>query len=369
MNDREYIRRTLRLARRALGHTSPNPMVGAILVKDGVMIAEDYHKAPGKPHAEALVLSEAGARARGGTLYVNLEPCCHTKKRTPPCTRAIINSGIKRVVIAMKDPNPSVSGRGIRELRDAGIEVVSGIHEDDARRLNEAYIKFITRRIPFVILKVAMTLDGKIALPTGESKWITSERSRRLVHRTRSSVDAIITAIGTVKADDPQLTARIKGGKSPVRIVIDPDLEIPLNSRILNVPPATIIVTGRRGSVKVDVLSGKGVKFLFYKSDLHLEWLMERLGEMDITSVMIEGGSSLASHALKDGVVDKVMFFIAPKIIGGKDSYPAVGGESCGRLDDAYRLEDLRVRRSGDDLLVEGYMKLKTKDWRKTSDQ
>ena len=231
MNDAFYIKRTLRLAKKAMGMTSPNPMVGAVLVKDGEIIAEDFHRKPGTPHAEALVLSKSGGKAAGATLYVNLEPCCHTDKRTPPCTKAIINAGVRRVVAAMTDPNPKVSGMGLRELAKAGIEVTSGILEQEAVRLNEFYIKYITTGNPFVILKAAMTLDGKIATPEGRSKWITGEKARRNVHRLRSSVDAVITAIGTVKADDPSLTARIKGGKNPIRIVIDPNLETPLNCK------------------------------------------------------------------------------------------------------------------------------------------
>ena len=357
-DENKYILRALRLAERAAGHTSPNPMVGAVLVKDGSVLAEDYHKAPGEPHAESLVLAKAGDDAAGAELYVNLEPCCHTRKRTPPCSRAIIDAGIRKVFISMKDPNPMVAGKGIRELMDAGIDVVTGLHEEEAGRLNETYIKFITEKVPFVTLKVAMTLDGKIALPTGESKWITGEESRRLVHSMRASVDAVITAIGTVKADDPELTARIEGAKNPVRILIDPDLDIPPDARLTDIPPRTIIVAegGMAGSEKVEGLKAKGVKFILYDGVLDLKWLMKRLGEMEITSVLLEGGSSLASHALEDGVVDKACFFIAPRLIGGIDSYPAVGGRSCGMLKDAYKLEGMQIQRVGEDILVEGYI-------------
>jgi diaminohydroxyphosphoribosylaminopyrimidine deaminase/5-amino-6-(5-phosphoribosylamino)uracil reductase len=356
MTDRDYIKRTIRLAKKAAGRTSPNPMVGAIIVKAGRIIAEDFHRVPGTPHAEALVLAEAGAKAKGSVLYVNLEPCCHTNKRTPPCTKVIIATGVKKVVVAMEDPNPQVSGKGVKELRNAGIEVVTGVLDDEAGRLNEAYVKFITKRVPFVTLKVAMTLDGKIAMPSGESKWITGERARRYVHRMRSSVDAVITAIGTVLADDPELTARFRGAKNPMRVVIDPELKMPENARILDIPPETVIVTGAGRSKRLDEVRSKGVKLFLYKKRLHLQWLMERLGAMDVTSVMIEGGSSLASHALEDGVVDKVVFFIAPKIIGGRDSFPAVGGNPCASLSDAYRLRDIKVRTIGEDILVEGYV-------------
>jgi diaminohydroxyphosphoribosylaminopyrimidine deaminase/5-amino-6-(5-phosphoribosylamino)uracil reductase len=386
------MKRVLKLAGKAGGMTSPNPMVGAVLVKGNKIIAEDYHRKPGTPHAEALVIDQAGDNAKGATLYVNLEPCCHTDKRTPPCTKAIINSGIKRVIIGMKDPNPKVSGKGIEELKKADIEVVSGILEAESQRLNEAYIKHIKTREPFVILKVAMTLDGKIATPEGESKWITGEKARHEVHKLRSSVDAIMTAIGTVRADNPQLTARVQGFKgsgvqevkNPKRIVIDPNLEIPLVSKILNVPPQTIVVTSStisnppsppfsKGGVggilakwrekkssrqeKIKKLIDKGIWIIEYNTKkLDLRWLMKKLGETAIMSVLIEGGSSLNSYSLESGIVDKVMFFIAPKIIGGKESFSAVGGKAFRRLSEAYRLRDVKARRVGEDILIEGYM-------------
>lgn len=336
--------------------TSPNPMVGAVLVHDGAVVAEDYHRKAGTPHAEALVIRKAGDAARGSTLYVNLEPCCHTEKRTPPCTREIINAGVSRVVIAMRDPNPKVSGKGIVELERAGIEVVSGICEEEARKLNEAYIKYITSRRPFVTLKIAMTLDGKIATPDGQSRWITGELSRRHVHLLRSSVDAILTAIGTVKADDPQLTVRLQRRKSPKRIVIDPNLEISTDAKILKTPPETTIVTksleGKKG-----LLEARGISFIHYDHALDLRWLMGILGQQQVTSVLIEGGSSLNAHALEDGIVDKILIYIAPKIIGGKDSFPAVGGKTYRRLEEAYRIRDMRARRVGEDILIEGYVR------------
>ena len=362
MKDIAVMKRVLRLAGRAMGMTSPNPMVGSALVKAGKIIAEDYHRKPGAPHAEALVIQKAGEKAKGATLYVNLEPCCHTDKRTPPCTKAIIKAGIKKVVIGMKDPNPKVSGKGIAELRGAGINVVSGILEKDSIRLNEAYAKYIMTKRPFVILKVAMTLDGKIATPEGESKWITGEKARELVHKTRGSVDAVMTAIGTVKADDPQLTARIKKGtRSPIRIIIDPDFEIPIDAKILNTPPKTVIVTkvskSQVSESKKKTLLEKNIKIIEYDGErVDLKWLMKKLGEMGIASVLIEGGSSLNSHALEYGIVDKVMFFIAPKIIGGRESYPAVGGKTFKKLSDAYRIKDIKINRIGGDILIEGYL-------------
>lgn len=359
------MRQALSLAEKARGFTSPNPMVGALLVKGSKIIARDFHKKPGAPHAEALVIDKAGKHARGSVLYVNLEPCCHTDKKTPPCTKAIIKSGIKKVVVSMRDPNPRVSGKGIKELRDAGIHVTEGILERDAQCLNEAYIKYITTKMPLVILKIAMSLDGKIAAPDGESKWITGEKAREHVRRLRSSVDAVLTGIGTVRADNPKLTARIKNRKDPVRIIIDPNLEISPDAEVVKIPPHTIIVTQRFNASanseregRKNLLKGKGIEFIEYEGEkADLKWLMQKLGEKEISSVLIEAGSSLNSSALEHGIVDKVMFYIAPKIIGGKESYPAVGGKSFKRLSDAYRLNDIKIKRISEDILIEGYIK------------
>src|SRR4030043_942018 len=351
MDDEFYIKRALKLAAKAQGMTNPNPLVGAIIVKDGKLISEDFHRKAGDRHAEVLAIEKAGKNARGSTLYVNLEPCSHTEKRTPPCTKAILNAGIKKVIIGMEDPNPKVSGKGISELQSADIFVKSGILEDEAKRLNEVYIKYITTEKPFVILKIAMTLDGKIATPEGQSKWITGEKARRIVHRLRSRVDAIMTAIGTVKADDPQLTAREKGGKNPRGIVIDPDLEINTNAKVLQIPPETIIVTKITNS-KANYLENSGTKIIYFKDKLNLNWLMEKLGKMEISSVLIEGGSSLTHHALEEGVVDKVMFFIAPKIIGGGKTFSAVGGKTFRKPEEANKKKDLKIKKIGEDLLI-----------------
>ncbi len=347
--------------------TSPNPMVGAVIVNNGLIVAEDYHKKPGELHAEALAILKAGDRAEGSALYVTLEPCCHIDKRTPPCSKAIIKANIGRVIIAMKDPNPKVSGKGMRELKRHGIEVVEGVLESEARRLNETYIKYITTNKPFVILKVAMTLDGKIATPEGRSMWITGEQSRRLVHKMRSSVDAVLTAVGTVKADNPRLTARLSGKmRQPKRIVIDPGLETPLDYHVVTPPPETILIAKRTAGNdrqsevkqgKKQALLKKGVEIIEYKGErVDLEWLMRKLGIRGIASVMIEGGSSLGAYALQDGIVDKVAFFIAPKIIGGRNSFPAIGGAIFRRIEEAYRIRDIRTRKIGEDILVEGYL-------------
>ncbi len=364
-NDSFFMRRALHLAERARGMTSPNPMVGAVVVKNGRIIAEGYHAGPGELHAEALALLHSEKRSEKATLYVSLEPCCHIDKRTPPCTRAILRSGVKRVVVAMKDPNPKVSGRGIEELRSNGIEVIVGILEEKARKLNEIYIKYITTGIPFVTMKVAMTLDGKIATPEGQSKWITGEKARRLVHRMRRGVDSIMTAEGTVLVDDPELTVRLhrdktEAARNPKRIVIAPRLEIPLEYKVFSVPPETLVVTRitEETKEKVQALVRKGVRILECEGErVDLQWLMKTLGGMGITSVMMEGGSSLNAYALQDGIVDKVAFFIAPKIIGGKESCPAIGGKIFRRLEEAYTLKDAGIRKIGDDFLIEGYLK------------
>jgi len=358
MTDEACIRRTLALARRAEGMTSPNPMVGAVLVKHNRIVAEGYHKKAGTAHAEVIAIEKAGMDASGSTLYVSLEPCCHKDKRTPPCTEKIIAAKIKKVVIAMKDPNPKVSGRGIEELRKAGIEVVSGILEKNARQLNEFYIKHITSHLPFVVLKVAMTLDGKIATATGESKWITGEKTRKEVHRLRGKVDALLTAIGTIKADDPLLTCRTGRRKSPIRIILDPDLEIRENANVLTCPPRTILVTSDRSSKKKqEQLQENGISIIEHAgSRVDLQWLMKKLGAEGIVSVLIEGGSSLASSCLEAGVVNKVIFYIAPKIIGGEKSFPAVGGKIFRSLQHAHLLTRTVFRRLGDDFVIEGYL-------------
>jgi len=374
--DKIFMRRALRLAARARGLTSPNPMVGAVIVKGGVAVAEAYHRRSGELHAEALAIIKAGKRAEGSTLYVTLEPCCHLDKKTPPCTKAIRNAKIRRVIIGMEDPNPKVCGKGIHDLKLHSIEVIEGILKPEALKLNEAYVKYITTGKPLVILKVAMTLDGKIATPEGQSKWITGEQSRLLVHKMRSSVDAILTAIGTVKADNPRFTARLKekaGGfrdkealGQPKRVVIDPDIETPPDFHIVNTPPATILVTKRmefdgsqsaeRQRKKQKLLDG-GVEFLEYDGDrVNLDWLVRKLGDSGVTSIIIEGGSLLGAYALQDGIVDKVAFFIAPKIIGGRDSLPAIGGDIFRRLEDSYRIRDMKSRKIGEDILIEGYI-------------
>jgi len=364
MKDDFFIRKTLGLAARARGKTSPNPMVGALLVKNGKIIAEGFHKKAGTPHAEVIAIDKAGDSAAGATLYVSLEPCCHKDKRTPPCTQKIISSGIKKVVIAVEDPNPKVSGKGIEELQKAGIKVISGILSEKARELNEHYIKHITTGTPFVILKTAMTLDGKIATPEGESKWITGEKARQEVHRIRGSVDAIMTAVGTIRADNPRLTCRTAVNRDPIRIIIDPDLETGINTNVTSCPPETIIVskkadkTGGKREEKKRLLLNRGVRVLEYEGERpDLRRLMCDFAGEGITSILVEGGSSLNSYCLESGIVDKVMFFIAPKIIGGKESFTAVGGKTFRKLSDALIVKDMKIKKFGEDILIEGYIR------------
>lgn len=358
-NDIKFMRRALTLAKRGNWRTSPNPMVGAVVVKDGRIIGEGYHKKAGLPHAEIEAIMNSKESLKGATLYVTLEPCCHRDKRTPPCTDAIIEKGISRVVVAMRDPNPKVSGKGIETLTTHGIDVKTGVLEKEALKLNEFYVKYITTHEPFVILKTAMTLDGKIATPTGNSKWITSEKSRRYVHILRSRVDALLSAYGTVIHDNPLFTSRIKNGKNPLRVIIDPELKIPLNFNVYNPPPKTIAVVHSDfiNQDKAKELMKRGVELLEFSSEkVDLSWLMKELGKRGITSLLIEGGSSLNSYALWSGVVDKIMIFIAPKIIGGFNSYPVVGGKLYRDIPEAFKVNNLRIKRIENDILIEGYI-------------
>ncbi|RJR22490.1 MAG: bifunctional diaminohydroxyphosphoribosylaminopyrimidine deaminase/5-amino-6-(5-phosphoribosylamino)uracil reductase RibD [Nitrospiraceae bacterium] len=361
MNDRSYMQMALKLAARGKGRTSPNPMVGAVIVKGDKVIASGHHRMAGTAHAEAAALKKAGPRAEGATLYVNLEPCCHTGKRTPPCTKTIIKAGIKEVVTAMIDPNPRVSGRGLKELRKAGIKTRTGILKDAALKLNEGFIKHITLKRPFVILKIAQSIDGKIATAAGESKWITGPEARERVHELRNEVDALLVGSGTVKADNPSLDCRVSGGRNPFRIIVDSSLKISLNSKVLRYDDGkTLIATTKKADKrKLNSLLKKGIRVLLIKTKsgrVDLNCLMDELGRLDITTVMIEGGSSVAASALADRIVDKAMFFTAPKIIGGVNAIPSVGGKSPALLSEAIMLKDVQVTLLGDDMLIEGYV-------------
>jgi diaminohydroxyphosphoribosylaminopyrimidine deaminase/5-amino-6-(5-phosphoribosylamino)uracil reductase len=361
MQNKKFMQRALTLATRGKGRTSPNPMVGAVLTKGNRIIAEGYHRKAGTPHAEIITLKKAGANAQGATLFVTLEPCCHTEKKTPPCTKSIINAGVKKVVIAIVDPNPEVSGRGIRELKSAGIKTEVGLMGGDAQKLNEAFTKFITKRMPFVILKIAQSLDGKIATPRGESKWITGKKAREYVHKLRNEIDALLVGIGTVQKDNPSLTCRIHGGRNPYRIIVDSSLQIPLNAKVLRFNDGkTIIATTKNANKgKIRSIVSKSNKVLVTREragKVDLKQLMQKLGRLDITSVMIEGGSSINASALSSGIVDKVMFFTSPMIIGGMDAVSSIGGKSLPSLKKAVKIKNMQVNKIGGDILVEGYI-------------
>ncbi len=354
-----FMRRALELARCGAGWTRPNPLVGAVVVKDGIVVAEGYHAVCGGPHAEAVALLEAGDRARGADLYLNLEPCVDFPgKRTPPCADAIIAAGIRRVIVATADPNPCVDGRGLARLREAGVEVVEGILVDEARRLNEVFFHWIVHRTPFVVLKLALTLDGKIATRTGKSRWITGPESRRIVHALRARYGAILVGVGTVLADDPSLTVREAEGPQPIRIVLDSEGRIPLGAKVLSPEARTVLATTdrmpreveaalRRKGAEVWRLSGEG-------DHVDLGELLHRLGE-ETDSLLVEGGAEVAWSFLSQGLVHKVAFFYAPLILGGRAAVPAVGGEGVDEPTQGIRVRDLAFERVGEDLLVTGY--------------
>lgn len=361
--DEKYMRMALRLAEKAAGRTSPNPMVGAVVVKNGRVISRGWHKKAGEPHAEAIALAKAGTDAKGATLYVTLEPCSHRNKRTPPCSPLVIRSGVRRVVIAMIDPNPKVSGGGIRAIGQAGIEVVTGVLEAEAMHLNEAFIKHVTRKVPFVTLKIAQTLDGRIATAKGESKWITGEREREEGRRLRDRNDAILVGINTILKDDPALTTRIPNGRDPIRVIVDSRLRIPLRAKVLTQRSTAKTVVATLASAprkKVSQVGATGAEVLVVKSEngrVSLRDLMRKLGRMGIISVLIEGGAEINASALKAGLVDKIIAIIAPTLMTGRDSLCAIGGNSPARLNQAIGITRFTTRCIDRDLIVEGYVK------------
>ena len=364
-NDIKFMREALRLAKSAQGKTSPDPMVGAVIVKNQTIIASGYHAEQATPHAEAWAIKKAGKKARGGTLYVNLEPCCFFEaKNNPPCTKIIIESGIKKVITSMQDPNPCVNGKGIQALISAGIEVKTGLLEDEAKKLNEIFLKNITTGYPFVIIKAAMSLDGKIATKTGESKWITGEKARQKGAELRNIVDAVMVGIGTVLKDDPQLTVRnIRNKiKDPQKIILDPQCKITLKNKVLRInPKATIVIASKKASKnKIRKVTSTGAKVLIADTDkngkFNMNKLMRNLGSMGITSILIEGGGKTHAAALSSGIVDKAYFFIAPKIIGGKNAITPVEGKGISLLLKAIRVKGLKTEQLGNDILLSGYI-------------
>ena len=362
--DQAFMRRAVALAAKARGRTSPNPLVGAIIVRGSEIVGEGYHQKAGEAHAEIHALNQAGNLAHGATMYVTLEPCCHWG-RTPPCTEAVIRAGIADAFIAMTDVNPRVAGKGIHALGESGICVQVGLCKQAARALNEIYIKYITTRLPFVTLKSAISLDGKIATASGESQWITSQASRQQGHEIRNQVDAVLVGVGTVLRDDPLLTTRLpdRRGKDPIRIVVDSHGHTPPRAKIFNPgsdAETLIAVTEGVPMERIGCLKAAGADVLVVEEEdgrVCMAALIHELGQREITSVLIEGGGEINASALKAGIVDKIMFFIAPKLIGGKHAPGPIGGEGIERLSEAFTLRDVGLTQIDSDFLIEGYLK------------
>ena len=364
MPQEEYMRKALELAQRGMGFVSPNPMVGAVIVRDGRIIGEGWHKKYGDLHAERNAFADCEARGEdctGADMYVTLEPCCHHGHQ-PPCTDAVIEHGIKRVFIGSSDPNPLVAGKGVKILREHGIEVIEGVLKEECDAINEIFFHYITSTTPFVTMKYAMTMDGKIACHTGESKWITGEGARMNVQRDRLKYAAIMVGVGTVLADDPMLTCRLENGRDPVRVICDSHLRTPFESNIVKTAKdvRTIIATLENDEEKIKPYSDCGCCVLTLdESNGHVDLneLMSRLYEMRIDSVLLEGGGELNWSALKAGIVNKVQTYIAPKVFGGINAKSPVGGIGADIPSDAFMLETVSVRNIGEDILIESRVK------------
>ena len=362
MTDQEYMLRAIQLAKKGEGWTNPNPMVGAVIVKDGRIIGEGYHKKCGELHAERNAIASLTESAEGATIYVTLEPCCHYGK-TPPCTEAIIEQKIKKVVIGSRDPNPKVAGKGAQILRESGITVVQDFMREECDRLNPVFFHYITTKTPYVVMKYAMTLDGKIATKTGASKWITGEPARQEVQHMRHRYMGIMAGIGTVLADDPMLNVRVEGWKSPVRIVCDSSLRIPLDSQIVRSAKEyrTIVAYAGREeneeiTEKIERLHAKGVDTVCCpdeKGQIDLKKLMTNLGNEGIDSILLEGGGTLNWSALESGIVQQVQAYIAPKLFGGRDAKAPIEGAGVPFPDAAFRLKNSRLEQLGEDFLIE----------------
>ena len=361
----DYMERALSLAKLALGQVSPNPAVGAVVVKNDVVVGQGYTQPPGSWHAEVVALKQAGEEARGGVMYVTLEPCCHYG-RTPPCTQAIIAASIAEVHVAMLDANPLVSGRGKDELEREGIKVYLGEHEEEAKRSNEAYTKFITTGMPFVTAKFAISLDGKIATKSGDSKWISGDEARKYVHNLRYTSDAIMAGVNTVLADDPRLTARCGGTggtakRQPLRVIVDGRGRTPSTAQIFSEPGKVLLAVGQSCQPEnKGVLAQAGAELLELPSVegmVDLPSLLKALGKREVTSVLVEGGGELLGSLFDHRLVDKVVAFISPIVIGGVEARMAVAGNGVDKVMDAARLERVRVEKFGEDLMISGYIK------------
>ena len=354
------MRRAIELAKKGGGYVHPNPLVGCVVVKDGEIIAEGYHEKYGEYHAERNALLHCQSETKDTSLYVTLEPCCHYGK-TPPCTEIIIEKGIKKVFVGILDPNPLVAGKGVKILQEAGIEVEVGLCENEIRELNKVFLKYITTKRPYVILKTAMTLDGKIATFTGDSKWVTNEESRKMVHEIRSDMAGVIVGIGTVLADDPMLNCRLEGEHhQPIRIVVDSNLRIPIDSQLVKTAKEyrTIVATTKRDDCRDDVhIVSTGIELIQCKSNnchVDINDLMTKLGSLGIDSLLLEGGGTLNAAFLEAGYVDEVWTFIAPKIIGGEGAKTPVSGKGIEKMNDAIRLQNIDIQNIKGDILIKG---------------
>lgn len=356
------MKHALELSKQGIGNVNPNPLVGAVIVKNNKIIGEGYHHIYGGDHAEVDAFKNSIEDVTGSTMYVTLEPCSHYGN-TPPCAKTIVEKGIKKVIIGLKDPNPLVSGKGIKILQDNGIEVVTGILEDECKKINEIFLKYITTNLPFCIMKTAMTLDGKIASYTGDSKWITNEASRNYVHKLRNKVSGIMVGIGTILSDNPFLTTRLdNGGIDPQRIIVDSSLRIPLDSNVINnnSKAITIIATTEEASEKkIKTLEDMGVCVIvtpLKENKVDLVSLMHTLGKFKIDSILLEGGSTLNYTALKENLIDKIYSFISPKFIGGSSAKTPIGGEGISLMKDAVNLKDISIHNFSSDILIEAYV-------------
>lgn len=360
MSHEEYMRMAVGLALNGIGHVSPNPMVGAVIVRDGVVIGKGWHQKYGEPHAERNAFADCeskGINCTGADMYVTLEPCCHHGKQ-PPCTDAVIEHGIKRVFIGSADPNPLVAGKGVKILREHGIEVIEDVLREECDSINDIFFHYITTGLPFVTMKYAMTMDGKIACHTGESKWVTGEESRQDVQYQRLRHSAIMAGVGTVLADDPMLTCRIEGGRDPIRIICDSNLRTPLESNIVRTADRvpTIIATVCTDEEKFRPYRDRGCTILTAAEKngrLDLNDLMQKLGAMKIDSILLEGGAELNWSALEYGIADRVRAYIAPKIFGGAGAKSPVGGAGADSPDLCYKLVTADIKHFGEDIMIE----------------
>lgn len=357
--DEKYMRLAMQLAGNAIGRTSPNPLVGAVIVKDNRVVGCGWHRKAGTPHAEVHALNQAGELAQGADVYVTLEPCAHYGK-TPPCAKALVKAKVKNVYGGLLDVNPKVAGKGFKILEDAGIHVEYGFLQDELRKQNEVFFKWIEHKKPFVVLKAAMTLDGKIATATGQSKWITNETSRAYGYKLRDIYDGIMVGINTVIEDNPMLTARVDGGKNPIRIVVDSSLKIDINANVVQDKSAKTIVatTDKADKDKILKLQAQDVDVIVVDKDendkVDIEKLLDILGQQNICSILVEGGATLSGSFVAKKLVDKVYFFIAPKIIGGKEAKTPVAGTGILNLQEALTLKDIQIEKLEEDILIIG---------------